>query len=41
MLAFETIHTYLRRVLTQVATTRIDGRLNLCIVEKLLKLPMD
>ena len=41
MLAFETILGYLRRVLTQVATTRIDGRLNLYIVEKLLKLPMD
>jgi len=25
----------------RVATTRIDGRLNLYIVEKLLKLPMD
>lgn len=41
MLVFETILTYLRRILTQVATTRIDGRLNLYIVEKLLKLPMD
>src|SRR6266404_232935 len=41
MLVFETILGYLRRVLTQVATTRIDGRLNLYIVEKLLKLPMD
>lgn len=41
MLVFETILTYLKRVLTQVATTRIDGRLNLYIVEKLLKLPMD
>jgi len=41
MLLFETILTYLRGVLTQVATTRIDGRLNLYIVEKLLKLPMD
>jgi ATP-binding cassette subfamily B protein len=41
MLVFETILSYLRRVLTQVVTTRIDGRLNLYIVEKLLKLPMD
>jgi ATP-binding cassette, subfamily B, bacterial HlyB/CyaB len=41
MLLFETILVYLRRKLTQVATTRIDGRLNLYILEKLLKLPMD
>ena len=41
MLLFETALSYLRRFLTQVATTRIDGRLNLYIVEKLLKLPMD
>ena len=41
MLMFETVLGYLRRVLTQVATTRIDGRLNLYIVERLLKLPMD
>ncbi len=41
MLLFETILAYLRRKLTQVVTTRIDGRLNLYIVEKLLKLPMD
>ena len=41
MLLFETVLAYLRRKLTQVATTRIDGRLNLYIVEKLLKLPMD
>jgi subfamily B ATP-binding cassette protein HlyB/CyaB len=41
MLLFETLLSYLRRLLTQVATTRIDGRLNLYIVEKLLKLPMD
>lgn len=41
MLLFEAVLTYLRRKLTQVATTRIDGRLNLYIVEKLLKLPMD
>jgi ATP-binding cassette, subfamily B, bacterial HlyB/CyaB len=41
MLVFETVLGYLRRVLTQVATTRIDGRLNLYIVEKLLKLPLE
>lgn len=41
MLLFEVILAHLRRFLTQVATTRIDGRLNLYIVEKLLKLPMD
>ena len=41
MLVFETVLGYLRRMLTQVATTRIDGRLNLYMVETLLKLPMD
>jgi ATP-binding cassette subfamily B protein len=41
MLVFETLLGYLKRMLTQIATTRIDGRLNLYIVEKLLKLPMD
>jgi len=41
MLLFETVLVYLRRKLTQVATTRIDGRLNLYVIEKLLKLPMD
>jgi ATP-binding cassette subfamily B protein len=41
ILLFETVLSYLRRILTQVVTTRIDGRLNLYIVEKLLKLPMD
>jgi subfamily B ATP-binding cassette protein HlyB/CyaB len=41
MLVFETILGFLRRALTQVATTRIDGRLNLYIVDKLLKLPME
>lgn len=41
MLAFETLLGYLRRLLTQVVTTRIDGRLNLYIIDRLLKLPMD
>jgi len=40
-LLFETILGYIRRKLTQVVTTRIDGRLNLYILDKLLKLPMD
>jgi len=41
LIIFETILGYLRRVMTQVATTRIDGRLNLYILDKVLKLPMD
>jgi ATP-binding cassette subfamily B protein len=41
MLLFEAILVFMRRKLTLVATTRIDGRLNLYIIEKLLKLPMD
>ena len=41
LIIFETILTYLRGVLSQVVTTRIDGRINLYVVEKLLKLPMD
>jgi ATP-binding cassette, subfamily B, bacterial HlyB/CyaB len=41
MLLFETILGFLRRKLTQVATTRIDGRINLYVLEKLLSLPMD
>ncbi len=41
LIMFETVLGYLRRVLTQVVTTRIDGRMNLYIVEKLLKLPME
>jgi ATP-binding cassette subfamily B protein len=41
VLLFETVLMYLRRLLTQVATTRIDARINLYIIEKLLKLPMD
>lgn len=41
MLVFETILGYVRRVLTQVATTRVDGRINLYMAEKLLKLPME
>lgn len=41
LVVFETLFSYLRRLLTQVATTRIDGRLHLYIMERLLRLPMD
>ncbi len=41
MIAFETALGYLRRILVEVTTTRIDGRLNLHVLDKLLKLPMD
>jgi subfamily B ATP-binding cassette protein HlyB/CyaB len=41
MMLFETVLGYLRRKLTLVATTRIDARLNLYVVERLLKLPLD
>jgi len=41
LVIFETILSYLRRVLTQIVTTRIDGRLGLYIMDKVLKLPME
>jgi ATP-binding cassette, subfamily B, bacterial HlyB/CyaB len=41
MIVFETALGYLRRILVEVTTTRIDGRLNLHVIDKLLKLPMD
>ena len=41
LITFEMILGYLRRLFIQIAATRIDGRLNLYIMEKLLKLPMD
>jgi ATP-binding cassette subfamily B protein len=41
MLTFETVLMYMRRLLTLAATTRIDARLNLYMIDKLLKLPMD
>lgn len=41
LIAFEMALGYVRRVLTEVATTRIDGRLNLYLMDKLLKLPMN
>src|ERR1700733_6438992 len=41
LIVFETILTYLRNILTQVVTSKIDGRMHLYIMEKLVKLPMD
>ena len=41
LIIFEAILSYLRRILTQVVTSRIDGRVSLYIVEKVLKLPME
>lgn len=41
MLVFETALGYLKRLFTDIATTRIDGRLNLYVMEKLLNLPID
>ena len=41
MIVTETLIGHARRYLTQIATTRIDGRLNIYIVDKLLKLPLD
>ena len=41
LIVFESVLSYLRRVLTQVVTTRIDGRLSLYIMDKVLKLPME
>lgn len=41
LIVFEMILGSTRRVLTEVATTRIDGRLNLFLMDKLLKLPMN
>jgi ATP-binding cassette subfamily B protein len=41
MIVFEMTLGHLRRQFTQVATTRIDGRLNIYILDKVLKLPMD
>jgi subfamily B ATP-binding cassette protein HlyB/CyaB len=40
VIAFETLFGYLRRYLIWVATSRIDGRLNLYTFDKLLNLPM-
>ncbi len=41
MIITEMIIGHMRRYLVQVATTRIDGRLNIYILDKLLKLPLD
>jgi ATP-binding cassette, subfamily B, bacterial HlyB/CyaB len=41
LLVFETVLLYMRRIVTQVVTTRIDGRINLYMMEKVLKLPME
>jgi len=41
MIVTEMIVGHMRRFLTQVATTRIDGRLNLYLVDRLLKLPLE
>jgi ATP-binding cassette, subfamily B, bacterial HlyB/CyaB len=41
LILFEAILSYLRRILTQVVTSRIDGRVSLYIVDKVLKLPME
>ena len=41
LMAFETTLTYVRGVLVTAVTTRIDGRLNLYICDRLLKLPIN
>lgn len=41
LLVFEMVLGFVRRVLTEVIVTRIDGRMGLYILEKVLKLPMD
>jgi ATP-binding cassette, subfamily B, bacterial HlyB/CyaB len=41
LVLFEGVLGFVRRLLTQVVTTRIDGRMTLYIVEKVLKLPME
>jgi ATP-binding cassette subfamily B protein len=41
LIAFEVVLGYLRRMFTEIATTRIDARLNIYIFETLLKLPME
>jgi ATP-binding cassette, subfamily B, bacterial HlyB/CyaB len=40
LIVTETILGHVRRALIQIVTTRIDGRLNLYIVDKILKLPL-
>ena len=41
MIVFEMILGHLRRIFMAIATTRIDSRLNLFILDRVLKLPMD
>jgi ATP-binding cassette subfamily B protein len=41
MVIFETVLNHYRRFLMEVISTRIDGRLNLYLMQRLLKLPMD
>ncbi len=41
LIIFEMALSFLRRVFIEVTATRIDGRLNLYLMQKLLKLPMD
>jgi ATP-binding cassette subfamily B protein len=41
IIVFETVLSYLRRLFMETTATRIDGRLNLYLMEKLLRLPMD
>ena len=41
LLLFESVMQFVRNLLTQVISTRMDGRMGLLIVEKVLKLPME
>ena len=41
LILFEMALTFIRRLLMQVTATRIDGRLNIYIMDRLLRLPMD
>ena len=41
MIIFEMLLAYLRRMFMEVAAMRIDGRLQLYVMERLLRLPMD
>ena len=41
MILFETVLLYYRRRITEVATLRIDSRINLHLMSRLLKLPLD
>ncbi len=41
MITFEMALSYLKRMFMEIAATRIDGRLQLYVMERLLRLPMD